>query len=331
MTFIESAQQALRVIGTRMLTPLVKELTLAPLVEGARLPGFAPGAHIALEVNLPSGRDWRRYSLVNIELRVDAMMAPACYTVAVRREESGLGGSRFVHDALSEGDVIQVRLPRNEFELAPVGTDAVLLGGGIGITPLLTMAAHCRAVGRSVRLLYVGRQRAHMAYLRELEAMLQDDLTVHCDDERGGPIDLTGFMACCAPSATLHVCGPQGLLDGVLAGSRTLGWPASRVRFELFGTPAAQEDDRPFEVVLNNSGQVLSVPVGKSILDVLEEAGCDPMSDCRRGECGVCVCPVLEGEIDHRDYVLTDREKAAGNTIVACVSRARSGRITLDM
>lgn len=322
---------SLRITEAHLLTPLIRQLTLSPIHKGTRLPGFTAGAHIAVEVATPSGLDWRRYSLVNTSHVTGATDTPGQYVIAVRLEESGLGGSHFIHESVKEGDTIRVLLPRNEFELAPPEQEVVLLGGGIGITPILSMAAHCRSVGRQARLVYVGRQRSHMAYLAELQTLLEENLTIHCDDEQGGPIDLTALLKNCGPNAVLHVCGPQALLDGVLACGKALGWPDSRIRFELFSAPSPQEGDTDFEVVLSSSRRVLTVPANKTILQMLEEAGCDPMYDCQRGECGVCICSVLEGEIDHRDYVLTEREKAANNVIVTCVSRAKSSRLVLDL
>ena len=121
------------------------------------------------------------------------------------------------------------------------------------------------------------------------------------------------------------------MLDSVLAQTQARGWGHDRIHFELFTTPVAAAGDRPFEVELAQSGQRLTVPADQSILDCLIEHGCDPMFDCKRGECGVCVTPVLEGEIDHRDYVLTAGEKAEGKLIQVCVSRARGQKLVLDI
>jgi vanillate O-demethylase ferredoxin subunit len=117
----------------------------------------------------------------------------------------------------------------------------------------------------------------------------------------------------------------------VLAGAQSRGWPRERVRFELFSTPAAADGAAGYEVVLAQSGRSLQVAPGQSLLDCLVEAGCDPMFDCKRGECGVCSVAVLEGEIDHHDYFLSDAEKAAGKVMQVCVSRARGARLVLDL
>lgn len=320
---------AVRVISARMLTPFVRQLTLSP-IGAERLPGFSAGAHISVEVELEGRREWRRYSLVSVDTKHVPLDAPTQYVIAVQLEQNGLGGSKYMHQ-IQEGSSVKILAPRNDFELDAEAEEVVLLGGGIGITPLMTMAAHCVSVNKPFRLIYAGRERKHMAYADELQEKFGHCISVHSDKEQEGVIDLANLLKTCGSKSTLHVCGPKGLLDGVLAKSKALNWPDSKVRFELFSTPAHQEQDASFDIVLRQSGQTLSVPANKSILEILEEAGHDPMFDCRRGECGVCACAVLEGDIDHRDYVLTDREKTAGNLIVTCVSRAASARLVLDM
>ena len=146
------------------------------------------------------------------------------------------------------------------------------------------------------------------------------------DDESVGAL-----LARCDPADQLYVCGPKPMLDAVLAQTQARGWNSDRVHFELFTAPVVEEGDHAFEVELAMSGQRFTVPADQSILDCLIEHGCDPMFDCKRGECGVCAVPVIDGEIDHRDYVLTAREKAAGNVIQICISRAKGQRLVLDL
>ena len=313
-----------------MLNPLIRQLRMsAP--DGGTLPGFSAGAHIKVRVQLPDGRsDERHYSL--IELDHAACASPTEYCIAVRREDAGRGGSCWMHEAVQVGDVLQVSVPRNDFALqAPENGCTVLVAGGIGVTPLMSMAAQCRAEGRPVRMHYAGRSRALMAFLPELAALLGDDLQVHVDEEVGAPPDVAALMDRCTDKDYLHVCGPQVMLDAILAEATQRGWAPDRVRFELFAAPQAQDGDAAFEVVLASSGQRLTVGPTQTLLDVLEEAGCDPMFDCRRGECGVCAVPVISGEIDHRDHVLTPREKEAGNVIQTCVSRCKGTSLVLDL
>jgi vanillate O-demethylase ferredoxin subunit len=170
-----------------------------------------------------------------------------------------------------------------------------------------------------------------MAFLPELEALLGDDLQVHADAEHGGPLDIGALLDGCAADDRVYVCGPKAMLDAVLAQAQARGWGHDRIHFELFTTPVAAAGDHAFEVELAQSGQRFIVPADRTILDCLIEHGCDPMFDCKRGECGVCVTPVLEGEIDHRDYVLTASEKADGKQMQVCISRAKGSRLVLDI
>ncbi|TSD56019.1 oxidoreductase [Variovorax sp. KBS0712] len=321
----------LRVAEARALNPLIRLLRLRA-EDGRALPGFAAGAHIRVQVTLADGTtDWRHYSLINFATERNATNAPTDYVIAVRKEADGRGGSRFMHEGLTEGSVLAIEPPKNDFPLhtGPGGT--VLVAGGIGVTPLASMAARRRAEGAAVRMHYAGRSRDLMAFLPELQALLGDDLRVHADAEAGAPLDIDALLDAVPAGDRLYVCGPKVMLDAVLARTQARGWEHDRVHFELFTEPVVEEGDQPFEVELAQSGQRFTVPVGQSILDCLIEHGCDPMFDCKRGECGVCAVPVIEGEIDHRDYVLTAREKAEGTVMQICISRAKGARLVLDL
>jgi vanillate O-demethylase ferredoxin subunit len=321
---------ALRVEEARNLNPLIRLLRLRA-EDGAVLPPFTAGAHVRVQVRLGDGsQDWRHYSLIHLSTAAD-LQAPREYTIAVRREDEGRGGSRFMHSGLQAGDRVAVEAPRNEFPLRDGPGCAVLIAGGIGITPLTSMAAQRKADRSPVRMVYAGRRRELMAFLPELQQLLGDDLQVHADAEAGGPLAVDRLLDTCSPQDQLYVCGPKPLLDTVLARTQARGWTHERVHFELFTTPAAQAGDQPFEVVLQQTGRALQVPVGQTLLDCLIEQGCDPLFDCKRGECGVCSVSVLEGEIDHRDYFLSDAEKAAGKVMQICVSRSRGPRLVLDL
>lgn len=324
-----ASTRTLTITEATLLNPLVRSLVLQA-VDGAPLPAFEAGAHVRVRVTLPGGaQDWRHYSL--IDLVRGGAAGPGQYRIAVRLEATGQGGSRFMHEGLQVGDQVEIELPRNDFPLGPHTGCAVLVAGGIGITPLASMAAARRAAGRPVRMVYAGRSRALMAFLPELQALLGDALSVHADAECGAPLDVAALLDACAAEDQLYVCGPRVMLDAVLAAAEARGWPRERVHFELFTTPVAAAGDQAFDVVLQQSGQQFTVPAGQSILDCLIDQGCDPMFDCKRGECGVCAVPVLEGDIDHRDAVLSTSEKAAGNVIQICVSRAKGKRLVLDL
>ena len=325
-----SATLSLRVTEARDLNPLIRLLRLQA-DDGTVLPGYTAGAHVRVQVTLPDGQtDWRHYSLVNLSADVD-MAAPRDYVIAVRREDDGRGGSRYMHRQVEAGQRLTIEAPKNEFPLRAGDGCAVLVPGGIGITPLTSMAARRKADGRPVRLHYAGRSRDVMAFVPELQRLLGGDLHVHADAESGAPLDVDALLDGCAASDQLYVCGPKPLLDRVLARTQARGWTHERVHFELFTTPVAEQGDRAFELVLAQSGRSVTVPAGQTVLDCLIEHGCDPLFDCKRGECGVCSTAVIEGDIDHRDYFLSDAEKASGKVMQICVSRARGPRLVLDL
>jgi ferredoxin-NADP reductase len=322
---------SLRVIEARSLNPLIRLLRLVS-PDGGVLPGFTAGAHLRVQVTLPNGtQDWRHYSLIDFSAQPGATEAPREYVIAVRREDDGRGGSRFMHERVQAGDVLTIEAPKNEFPLRELDSRAVLVAGGIGITPITSMAAQRRAEGRPVRLHYAGRSRELMAFVPELQQLLGDDLRLHIDVEAGAPLDVDAVLDACGNDDQLYICGPKVMLDSVLAKTQARGWTHERVHFELFTTPVVEAGDRPIEVVLAQSGKTFTVPADQTILDCLIEHGCDPLFDCKRGECGVCSTPVIEGEVDHRDYFLSDTEKASGKVMQICISRARGDRLVLDL
>ena len=256
------------------------------------------------------------------------------WRLAVLRELSGRGGSAYVHSDLLPGMKVQVRGPRNNFALRPA-PEYLFIAGGIGITPILPMIR--RAAGSRVpwRLVYLGRRRQSMAFLDELAVYL-DKVEVHAYDERGR-YPLTNLLE--QPEAGFHVytCGPGPLLKAIQ--QCTSSWSdQSRFHYERFvGGPAEAgagaapaEGDHEFMVELND-GLVVEVPVGATILAALEGAGVPVLSSCQEGICGTCETGVLAGEIDHRDSLLSEDERAAMDTMMICVSRCRGQRLVLDI
>lgn len=192
------------------------------------------------------------------------------------------------------------------------------------------MAAALAAADHPYRVIYAGRARDQLAFREPLAALAGDRAQIHCDDE-SGPFDLTGLMAGLTGGESLYVCGPTPMIEAAIAQAEALHWAPGRLRFELFAGAAGKADDGSFELVLQSSGRSLTVPADRTILDVLIEAGLDPLYDCRLGDCGLCRCDVIEGTPDHRDYVLTSGEKASGKVIQTCVSRSLTPRLVLDL
>lgn len=322
--------------ANRAETPSIRRIVLAPAAGGA-LPGFDAGAHITLAV---PGVGPRKYSLVSSVPSADATVRPAVYELAVRLDATGGGGSRWVH-TLEPGDRVVAEPPQNNFPLREGTSPVLLIAGGIGVTPLVTMAAAMRATGRPFHLVYAARTRSEMAYLAEIGA-LTGDVTLHADDEAGRVLDLDALLAGVSADTNVYMCGPKPMLKAAMDAARRLGWPRERLAFELFYSVATAASPVPapeiapagggaFEVVLKSSGAVYAVPAERSILDVLIEGGVDALYDCKRGECGVCQVGVIEGEPDHRCSILSEAERAGGKVIQTCVSRSRSPRLVLDL
>ncbi len=315
-------------------TPLIRRVVLqAP--SGGPLPGFAAGAHITIAVPAVGAR---KYSLVNASSAPGATRAPQHYEIGVRLDAEGGGGSRFIH-TLKVGDTLDVNGPDNAFALAGAPLPVLLIAGGIGVTPLVTMAAEMKAEARPFRFIYAARARGELAFQREIAALADRAAALHLDDEAGCVIDIAAILAGLEPTTSVYMCGPKPMLKAGIGAARRLGWPKDRLRFELFYSvvaapaTAAQPAAAPttFEVELKSSGQVYPIPAGVSILDTLIAAGVDAVHDCKRGECGVCQVGVIAGVPDHRDAILSESERAGGKVMQICVSRSRSPRLVLDL
>jgi ferredoxin-NADP reductase len=317
----------LRVSETQNMTNQIRKIVLEH-AEGLPLPAAKPGAHVRVHIG-GAAEDTRAYSLLMLNGKSDDA-THSQYEIAVKREDAGNGGSRYMH-ALKVGDALVCDAPRNDFMLDPADRSApVLLAGGIGITPIFAMASALRHEGRPFHLHYAGRDKSQMALLRELDIIAGESLWVHLD-QQDTQLDVKVLLQSMNADQHLYVCGPTGLLDTVLAMAKQQGLPAAQVHFELFNNHAASTNADSFQVRLAQSGKTYVVPPDKSILQVLQDQGEDPLCDCCRGECGVCQVGVLEGEPDHRDYVLSDAEKAAGKLMQICVSRSKSPVLVLDL
>lgn len=292
---------------------------------GEPLPAFEPGAHIDLHL---AGGLVRQYSLCNDP----GDGAPQSYRLGVKREDASRGGSQAVHDTLWPGQPVLISTPRNLFRLEPFGGPHVLIAGGIGITPILSMLAYCERTGARWSLLYCGRSRDSMAFLDTLPS--GPHVQVHADATAQGLPDLAGLLDGMAPGAHVYCCGPGPLMDAVARIGQGLGIAPARLHFERF---SAEPQSAPpaavgsFEVHLARTGLTLQVGPDDSILSVLEAAGLECPSSCQQGVCGTCRVAVLEGQPDHRDYVLSDAEREANDTLYICVSRSLSRRLVLDL
>jgi vanillate O-demethylase ferredoxin subunit len=290
---------------------------------GAVLPAFEAGAHI--DVHLPGGLV-RQYSLCGdpADLRR--------YRLGVLQDPASRGGSIAVHAHLVEGAVVTVGRPRNHFPLAADAQHSVLLGGGIGITPLIAMAHALHAANRSFELHYSARAARAAAFLDELAAApFAGQVRRHFDDEGGASLLDVSSVLTTAPAGThVYVCGPSGFIDWVIAAAAAQGLADARIHREYFSVDVDTRGGA-FEVVAAASGKSVHVGADQTILAALAAIGIKVDVSCEEGVCGTCVCTVLEGKCDHRDVYLTEQEKADNDQIMVCCSRSLSARLVLDI
>lgn len=279
------------------------------------LPAWTPGSH--LDLAMP-GAPVRPYSLCS------EPSSPR-YRIAVLREERSRGGSKAVHERLRPGDEVAIRGPRNHFELRDAD-DYLFLAGGIGITPILPMVRAAASSGARWTAVYLGASRTRMAFLAELAAVGGGEVVVHPRDELGRA-DLAARLRD-HPSAQVYACGPERMLAEVAA---AFEGDDERLHLEYFSAPVVEyEPGGAFSVRLARSGVEAVVEPEQSVLEVMRAAGVDVLTDCEEGICGSCETRVVEGEVEHRDFVLTTQEKAANDCMMVCVSRAACPLLVLD-
>ena len=325
----ESTRDWLSLIVQRR-AAVARDITEFTLVraDAGELPPFEPGAHVL--VRTPAGST-RKYSLINPPDQRNH------YEIAVRRDANGRGGSVSMADGLASGAVIETSLPENAFPLERNASRYLFIAGGIGITPILGMIRHLQvraAEGENpppFQLIYLTRSAADTAYLQELAGQPTGaHLSLHHDHGNpGDAFDLWPVLERPAAGTHIYCCGPRGLMDAVRDMSGH--WPAAAIHFESFGVGDAAmfETNQPFTIHLARSGDVIEVDADQTALEALQAHGCRVMSSCEAGSCGTCRTTYLSGDIEHRDLVLDEVEKA--DQIMVCVSRARGGVLELDL
>jgi ferredoxin-NADP reductase/nitrite reductase/ring-hydroxylating ferredoxin subunit len=290
--------------------------------DGKHLPTFQPGAHI--DVHLPNGLV-RQYSITNGPGDLSS------YVIGIKAESASKGGSKILVETVREGDVLAISEPRNNFPLRRDATRTVLIAGGIGITPLLSMARFLDKSSLPYELHYFTRTGESAAFKSELAA-LHGAVHVHSglgrDAIKGtvnqvlGPHQFANHV---------YICGPGAMLEMVQETATALGWPDDAVHFEYFQNDKVIDSSSAFDIELARSAMTLHVPAGKTILEVMREAGLTVPSSCEQGACGTCLTTVIEGEVDHQDVYLNKTEKASNTCMMTCVSRAKSARLVLDI
>ena len=317
-TVVREHEAELRVAAAETVADEVVALSLES-PDGSDLPSWSPGAHLDLIL----GDDVvRQYSLCGSPAEADR------WQVAVLRTPESRGGSRGVHDQLRAGASVRVRGPRNHFPLVR-SPRYLFIAGGIGITPLRSMIAQAEAAGADWRLVYGGRRRSSMAFADELAADGGERVSLQPRDE-GGRIDLPALLGTPQPDTLVYCCGPERLLSAVELACAS--WPAGSLHVERFSAKALPDGtvNDSFELVLAQTGVSVTVPPDRSVFDVAQQAGANVLGSCMEGICGTCETEVIEGDVEHRDSVLNAQERQAGEYMMICVSRCRSGRLVLD-
>lgn len=282
---------------------------------------FDPGAHLNIRVQINGQPAIRTYTCLP--------MPAGKMSIAVKLHPNSRGGSRFIWQ-LEAGQDVEITVPENRFPLSWRAKNYLLLAGGIGVTPIYAMAQALMAKGAAVTMLYGGQNRGSMAFADELETLLGNKLRLRFADDQQF-VDIDGAIAALPADAEVYICGPLGMLNATKAAWAKAGCPVSRLRLEVFGDNG-KFTEQAFEVEVLNQNITVTVPPDKSLLEVLEAAGVDMISDCRRGECGLCAVHIVskDAEVDHRDIFFSEAEKQKNESMCACVSRLTGGHLKID-
>lgn len=307
----------LRVADTKALSADVRLIRLET-IDGAPLPRFAPGSHLALEFQVGEEVIQRKYSLVSDP------DGGVYYEIAVKKNSDGRGGSAFLHDIVAVGATLEASMPISEFSTAVDGQHHVLIAGGIGITPMVSIVSQLRRSGASYELHYSAKRRETMVLQERVLDQDRERVTLYfTESDSFRRMDVEQLLAEHAVESETHfyVCGPSALIDRVRLAAEARRVHRQRVHFESFG-PAWAPSDGPVKLSLSESFIDLEVPVGTTLLDAMEAAGAWMASDCRRGECGACIATYTSGTPIHRDSCLTEAQRA--HSFCPCVSWASS-------
>ena len=291
--------------------------------DGQDLPAFDAGAHVDVEV---APGLMRQYSLCNDPAERHR------YRLGILRVLDSRGGSRQAHELLVPGRKVRIGRPRNQFPLDLTAQYSVLVGGGIGITPILAMAFDLHSRGMEFELHYCARSGASAAFLDELKRVpFAERVKLHFDDATDGArLDPQADLPAPASGTQVYFCGPEGFMTWLAARCEAMGYTPKQLHREHFSADVSLAGDS-FEVVLQRSGLTVPVPEGTSIVKALAKAGIRVETMCGQGICGTCLTDVLEGIPDHRDSFLTDEEHAANDQMTLCCSRALTARLVLDL
>jgi vanillate O-demethylase ferredoxin subunit len=310
--------------GKRRETAAIVAIDLGA-ADGTALAAFSPGSHIDVHI---TENMVRQYSLLKSDIDL------AHYTIGVLLTPTSRGGSRYIHQAFEPGYRFTISRPKNDFTIVEEGGRALLFAGGIGITPILSMAESLHAAGKDFELHYNTRSREAAAFLDRIAKFeFGRQVHLHFDDDNSSKMNLELLLSANGdPHCHLYICGPEGYMQAVLGAAKARGWAANRLHRESFGADLQSTcDDTEFEVQVASSGAVFRVPVGRSIVAVLKENGIVIPTSCEQGLCGACLTRVIAGVPDHRDFYMNDDEHALNDQVTPCCARSKSARLVLDL
>jgi vanillate O-demethylase ferredoxin subunit len=289
------------------------------------LPSFSAGSHI--DIYLPNGIT-RQYSLCNNPEEQNS------YCIGVLREPDSRGGSKMLCEMINEGDILEISQPKNHFPLDLSAKNSLLIAGGIGVTPILSMAEVLTNSSKEFEMHYSARSIERMGFReRILASRFAKKACLHADNGNSNQLfDIDKILSVQDDGTHLYVCGPKGFMDAVLSAARESGWEETRLHYEFFSAgPIDVTGDQRFQVKLAKSGKIVDVFPGQSVVEALETEGVVIETSCEQGVCGTCLTRVLEGEPQHRDLFLTPEEQAKNDCFLPCCSWSNSSILVLDL
>lgn len=300
----------------------IREITLAPIGSDT-VPNWRAGAHIQLFAKTMAGHDaQRRYSLVKNSGNTTR------YVIAVNKPHE-FGVAAYLHTEIVNGCELEISSPINDFAAHSGSGTAILIAGGIGITPILSLASEYQAAGRNFEIHYSARSTAAMAYQAEVKAFGNHRAHLYFSNS-DQKLQIKILSEAWRSSHHVFVCGPKSLIEVVKNTADSVGIASSQIHFESFGERSSAAN-HSFRVDLRRSDRTITVHAAQSILEAVHSSGIYAQSDCTRGECGVCTVHVVDGEVDHRDICLSESDRHTARLMTPCVSRAKSERLVIDL
>lgn len=316
---MSSDQITVKVSAIEQVAPSIREFTLSAV--GKSLYPFSPGSHVVIEMK-GAGKTYKNaYSLMSDPWDTEA------YKIAVRLQENSRGGSVYMHEQVAVGDELTITPPANMFAPQWTAKKHILIAGGVGITPFMSYLPELLRRDAEFELHYLYRGNMTGAYKAELAEELGGRYFGY-DSAQNEKCDIGTLFAERQLGTHFYICGPESLIESVKTLAVECGVPVSAIHYEEFAAP---QPGQPFEVQIGSTGQIVSVDSEESMLEALEAADIEVPNLCRGGVCGQCICQVEEGEVEHRDHFLSQSEKAAGNSVMPCVSRAKSKRLVIEI